>query len=118
MNKTDVLVIDEISMVENNFFTRLNEVMKAARGSSQPFGGVQLVVTGDVSVAATLRYAKTNAIPVLPTRPSEAFPELFQLWKTFERTIMMTNIIAITGVVRKTSSTTLTNEHFVVVHGR
>ncbi|KAI4949652.1 hypothetical protein J4E86_007603 [Alternaria arbusti] len=30
MNKTDVLVIDEISMVENNFFTRLNEVMKAA----------------------------------------------------------------------------------------
>jgi ATP-dependent exoDNAse (exonuclease V) alpha subunit len=63
MNKTDVFVIDEISMVENYFFTRLNEVMKEARGSRKPFGGVQLVVTGDVNVIATLGYAKTNSIP-------------------------------------------------------
>lgn len=51
-SKTEVLVIDEISMVENLHFERLNEVLKAARHKSylpaQPaFGGVQLVVTGD-----------------------------------------------------------------------
>jgi len=45
---TDVLVIDEISMVEHNFFGRLNEVMKFARGSDKAFGGVQVIVTGDV----------------------------------------------------------------------
>lgn len=45
--ETDVLVIDEISMVENLHFERLNAVMKEARGSDAAFGGVQLVVTGD-----------------------------------------------------------------------
>jgi hypothetical protein len=47
---TDVLVIDEISMVENLLFERLNHVMKASRGERYgggPFGGVQVVVTGD-----------------------------------------------------------------------
>ena len=47
LRETDVLVIDEISMVENQHFERLNQVMKEARGSKDPFGGVQIVVTGD-----------------------------------------------------------------------
>ncbi|USP82420.1 hypothetical protein yc1106_09694 [Curvularia clavata] len=48
-DSTDVLVIDEISMVENLQFERLNEVMKAASGAKRtgPFGGVQIIVTGD-----------------------------------------------------------------------
>lgn len=51
----DVLVIDEISMVPNLELERLNEVMKEARSALDPanrnraFGGVQIVVTGDVS---------------------------------------------------------------------
>ncbi|RYP76890.1 hypothetical protein DL771_001443 [Monosporascus sp. 5C6A] len=50
--ETDVIIIDEISMVENLHFERLNEVMKAARHNPglavQPaFGGVQVIVTGD-----------------------------------------------------------------------
>lgn len=49
---TDTVIIDEISMVENLHFERLNEVMKAAhkRGSYRsclPFGGSQVIVTGD-----------------------------------------------------------------------
>lgn len=44
---TQVLVIDEISMVENLHFERLNEVMKTARVNSRPFGQCQIVVTGD-----------------------------------------------------------------------
>lgn len=47
LKETDVLVIDEISMVENLHFERLNAVMKEARGSDFAFGGVQLIVTGD-----------------------------------------------------------------------
>lgn len=45
--ETEVLVIDEISMVENLHFERLNTVMKEARNSDAAFGGVQLIVTGD-----------------------------------------------------------------------
>ena len=45
---THILIIDEISMVENLHLERLNAVMKEARGNHLPFGGVQLIVTGDV----------------------------------------------------------------------
>lgn len=51
-DETDVLIIDEISMIENLFFERLNMVIKASRGEKYgggPFGGIQLIVTGDVS---------------------------------------------------------------------
>lgn len=52
LTDTDVLVIDEISMVENLHFERLNILMKTARHNPslpvQPaFGGCQIVVTGD-----------------------------------------------------------------------
>lgn len=51
-DETDVLIIDEVSMIENLFFERLNMVIKASRGEKYgggPFGGMQLIVTGDVS---------------------------------------------------------------------
>jgi ATP-dependent DNA helicase PIF1 len=51
LQATDVLVIDEISMIENFHLERINEMMKAARKEpdhpEEPFGGVQVVVTGD-----------------------------------------------------------------------
>ena len=47
LKATDVLIIDEISMVANHVFERLNCIMKAARGNTKPFGGVQIILTGD-----------------------------------------------------------------------
>ena len=47
LRRTDVLVIDEISMVANHVFERLNHIMQSARYSEKPFGGVQIIVTGD-----------------------------------------------------------------------
>ncbi|KAL8306301.1 hypothetical protein RB597_003152 [Gaeumannomyces tritici] len=50
LEETDVLIIDEISMVDSNHFYRMSECMKYARGflgDDKPFGGVQVVVTGD-----------------------------------------------------------------------
>jgi ATP-dependent DNA helicase PIF1 len=46
---TDVLVIDEISMIENLQFERLNQIMKESRAAKATgaFGGVQIIVTGD-----------------------------------------------------------------------
>ncbi|KAE9566434.1 hypothetical protein CGMCC3_g17395 [Colletotrichum fructicola] len=44
---TQVLIIDEISMVENQFFQRLSRVMSVIRNDPRPFGGVQIIVVGD-----------------------------------------------------------------------
>uniref|UniRef100_A0A6C0B341 AAA+ ATPase domain-containing protein n=1 Tax=viral metagenome TaxID=1070528 RepID=A0A6C0B341_9ZZZZ len=43
----DVLIIDEISMMSKKIFNILDEVGKRARNSSQPFGGIQMIFTGD-----------------------------------------------------------------------
>ncbi|SMQ54726.1 unnamed protein product [Zymoseptoria tritici ST99CH_3D7] len=47
---TDVLVIDEISMVENHMLARLDAILRHVRcynKEQKPFGGVQIIVTGD-----------------------------------------------------------------------
>ncbi len=47
LRKADVLVIDEISMLPAYLFTKLDAVLKWARMNNKPFGGVQLILTGD-----------------------------------------------------------------------
>lgn len=47
LKNTDILVIDEISMVHPEFFTKLDYLFRKARGNSAPFGGVLLIMVGD-----------------------------------------------------------------------
>lgn len=47
LRATDVLIMDEISMVADHVFERLNHIMKSARDNRELFGGVQIIVTGD-----------------------------------------------------------------------
>jgi hypothetical protein len=78
-DKVDVLVIDEISMVENLLFERLNYIMKASRGEKYgggPFGGVQIVVTGDVSLYRSASALRLTCL-VLSTVACEAVPALY-----------------------------------------
>jgi ATP-dependent DNA helicase PIF1 len=42
-----VLIIDEISMIDGILFDKVNEIAKLLRGNRKPFGGIQLVCTGD-----------------------------------------------------------------------
>lgn len=44
---TDILVVDEVSMLSLKLFNILNEIGKVVRGNSKPFGGIQLVFSGD-----------------------------------------------------------------------
>lgn len=46
-NSTDVLIIDEISMMSDVLFDLLNELGQTIRKSSRPFGGIQLLFCGD-----------------------------------------------------------------------
>ena len=44
---TTVLVIDEVSMLSLKLFDALNQIGKAVRRSSKPFGGIQVIFSGD-----------------------------------------------------------------------
>lgn len=44
---TDVLVVDEVSMLSLKLFDALNAIGKAVRGNLKPFGGIQLIFSGD-----------------------------------------------------------------------
>jgi len=47
-NKTQVLIIDEISMMNPDTFDLLNNLAKKIRGNEgEPFGGIQLILSGD-----------------------------------------------------------------------
>jgi len=44
---TDILVIDEVSMMSKKIFEMLDAIGKAVRKSPKPFGGIQLIFSGD-----------------------------------------------------------------------
>jgi ATP-dependent DNA helicase PIF1 len=44
---TNILVVDEVSMLSLKLFEMLNAIGKAVRGNLKPFGGIQLIFSGD-----------------------------------------------------------------------
>jgi ATP-dependent DNA helicase PIF1 len=47
-NNVDVLIIDEVSMIHGKRLDMINQVCKWLRDSEEPFGGIQVVLTGDL----------------------------------------------------------------------
>ncbi len=47
-NNVDILVIDEVSMIHGKRLDMVNQVCKWLRDSEEPFGGIQVVLTGDL----------------------------------------------------------------------
>ena len=45
--ETQVLIVDEVSMMSYKMFELLDEIGRTLRRNSRPFGGIQLVFTGD-----------------------------------------------------------------------
>jgi len=44
---TDILIIDEISMMSSRLFDLLNKIGQVIRCNKKPFGGIQLIFSGD-----------------------------------------------------------------------
>ena len=44
---TDILVVDEVSMMSHKLFELLDAIGKTIRKNSRPFGGIQLIFSGD-----------------------------------------------------------------------
>lgn len=47
LKKLDVLIIDEISMMNNELFELINDLFKLIKGNDRLFGGIQLILIGD-----------------------------------------------------------------------
>jgi ATP-dependent DNA helicase PIF1 len=45
--KLDILIIDEVSMLSIELFEKLDEIAKKLRKNESPFGGIQLILSGD-----------------------------------------------------------------------
>ena len=48
LKKLDAIVIDEISMVRADLLDAIDQSLRLARGNDQPFGGLQMLLFGDV----------------------------------------------------------------------
>jgi len=44
---TDILIIDEISLISPKLFDKLEEISRIIRKNDEPFGGIQLIISGD-----------------------------------------------------------------------
>ncbi|KAF5986178.1 atp-dependent dna helicase pif1 [Fusarium coicis] len=57
LRRTDVLIIDEVSMISSNFLNCMNECLKSVRADRAhlAFGGIQVIVTGDFCQLAPVK---------------------------------------------------------------
>lgn len=60
-NSTDILVIDEVSMLHGHRLDMVNEVCKLLRKSERPFGGLQVILVGDLFQLPPVD--RTNGLP-------------------------------------------------------
>ncbi|XP_077998932.1 uncharacterized protein LOC144451879 [Glandiceps talaboti] len=58
---TDVLIIDEISMISSQTFNLINDVLQSIRSSTEVFGGMQIVACGDFKQLPPVRSPHDNA---------------------------------------------------------
>lgn len=81
--RTKVLVVDEISMVDGELFDKLEQIARMIRNNGRPFGGIQLVVTGDFF-----------QLPPVPERNTVAkFAFDAATWTTcIQHTILLTHV--------------------------
>jgi ATP-dependent DNA helicase PIF1 len=82
-SRTKVLIIDEVSMIDGDLFDKLEQIARMIRGNGSPFGGIQLVITGDFF-----------QLPPVPERDRLAkFAFDATTWNTcIEHTILLTDV--------------------------
>lgn len=56
--KARILIVDEVSMISGEFFDKMNLIGQAIRGNEEPFGGVQVILTGDFLQLPPITYKR------------------------------------------------------------
>jgi ATP-dependent DNA helicase PIF1 len=47
LSNLDILIIDEISMIDDEFLDKISDVLSIIRKNKTPFGGIQMILSGD-----------------------------------------------------------------------
>lgn len=58
--RTKTLIIDEVSMVDGDLFDKLSQIGRIIRNCGRPWGGIQLVITGDFFQLPLFRMDKSG----------------------------------------------------------
>lgn len=66
LKKTDILVIDEASMIRPDILDAVDYLCKAARGNWTPFGGIQILLVGDLCQLPPV--IKSSTYPIFKAR--------------------------------------------------
>ncbi len=74
IRNTDVLIIDEVSMLHDYQFDFINKICRALRNDPRPFGGLQIVCAGDFF----------QLPPVTKKRKNPRFVTLSQIWNEMD----------------------------------
>jgi len=77
ITNTDVLIIDEVSMLHDYQFDFVNRICRAFRNDPRPFGGIQVVCAGDFF----------QLPPVTKKRRKPRFVTLSQIWNAMDMKI-------------------------------
>lgn len=84
---TRVLIIDEVSMIDGHFLDKLEYIARRLRKNDKPFGGIQLVLTGDFFQLPPVQKRDS------PKNDMAVFCFESQMWKTcIHRTILLTKV--------------------------
>ncbi|KAB5588410.1 ATP-dependent DNA helicase pfh1 [Ceratobasidium theobromae] len=85
--ETDILIIDEISMVEAWWFDLLNELSQELRENHEPFGGLQVVISGDFFQLPPVSEDKalTPKFAFEADSWTDTWPETFKLTQVFRQ---------------------------------
>ena len=68
LNATDVLIIDEISMVAPDLLDAIDVLARMARHNNEPFGGIQIVAIGDLF----------QLPPVITTNATDFYKQVYE----------------------------------------
>ncbi len=82
--RTDVLIIDEVSMMSYMMMDKLNQIAKAIRGNPSPFGGIQLILLGDFCQLPPVSSGSTPVFAFMGESWKECVEECIYL-KTIQR---------------------------------
>lgn len=93
---TKVLIIDEISMIDGKFLSKLEYIARVVRKNDKPFGGIQLVFTGDFFQLPPVSKSITSSDSTKGNSNGEA-EALFcfesEAWKKcIQKTILLTKV--------------------------
>jgi ATP-dependent DNA helicase PIF1 len=89
MERTRVLIIDEISMLPARSLTLVDEVCRHVRGSSAPFGGLQVVLVGDFFQLPPVirREAEAGVLPLGYDAYGSGFAHASPAWRDLAPTV-------------------------------